>query len=38
LIAAGDIAAGAHVRVELNPRKDKLAIRIGTDDSLAPAC
>ena len=38
LIAAGDIAPGAHIRADLIPRKDKLFMREIARDSLAPAC
>jgi ATP-dependent Clp protease ATP-binding subunit ClpA len=37
LIAAGEIAPGAHIRADVIPRKDKLQMR-EIDDSLAPAC
>ena len=38
-IAAGEIAPGSRIRVELGPRKDKLVIReVEPPDSLAPAC
>jgi ATP-dependent Clp protease ATP-binding subunit ClpA len=38
LIAAGEIAPGAHIRADLIPRKDKLIMREIADDPLAPAC
>jgi ATP-dependent Clp protease ATP-binding subunit ClpA len=38
LIAAGEIAPGARIRVEVIPRKDKLIMREVVDDPLAPAC
>jgi len=38
LIAAGDVSPGVHIRVDLNPRKDKLLLKTVAEDSLAPAC
>ena len=37
-LAAGEIPAGAHVRVDLAPRKDKLILRNVDSDALEPAC
>ena len=38
LLAAGEISPGAHIRAELSPRKDKLAMRDVDVGVLAPAC
>ena len=38
LIAAGEIAPGAHIRAELAPRKDRLLLRDANTHELAPAC
>jgi ATP-dependent Clp protease ATP-binding subunit ClpA len=37
LIAAGDIAAGSHIRAELSPRKDRLLLREANTQDLASA-
>jgi ATP-dependent Clp protease ATP-binding subunit ClpA len=38
LLAAGDISPGAHIRAELNSRKDRLTMRDVDTEVLAPAC
>jgi ATP-dependent Clp protease ATP-binding subunit ClpA len=38
LVAAGEIRPGAHVSVELSARRDKLVMRSGDAEVLAPAC
>ena len=38
LVAAGEISAGAHVRAELGPCKEKLVLRNTLEPPLVPAC